>query len=52
MQTPENLNRIAYEFACDNYDEGVLYFEVRFAPQLHVSTAQHQRAGPAPCGLH
>ena len=25
-----------YEFACDNYDEGVLYFEVRFAPQLHA----------------
>jgi adenosine deaminase len=37
MQTAESLERIAYEFGCDNYDEGVRYFEVRFAPQLHAS---------------
>ena len=37
MQTPEALERIAYEFAWDNFNEGVRYFEVRFAPQLHVS---------------
>ena len=34
MQTGENVERIAYEFAVDNYAEGVRYFEVRFAPQL------------------
>ena len=36
MQSPENLERVAYEFAEDNYSEGVRYFEVRFAPQLHA----------------
>ncbi len=40
MQTPEALERIAYEFAWDNYNEGVRYFEVRFAPQLHINAAQ------------
>jgi len=37
MQTPENLERIAYEFAWDNINEGVCYVEVRFAPQLYVN---------------
>lgn len=37
MQSAENLERIAYEFAWDNFNEGVRYFEVRFAPQLHVN---------------
>jgi adenosine deaminase len=33
----QNVERVAYEFAVDNYSEGVRYFEVRFAPQLHAS---------------
>ncbi|HCM40379.1 MAG: adenosine deaminase [Bdellovibrionales bacterium GWB1_52_6] len=37
MQTPENLERVAYEFAMDNINEGVCYVEVRFAPQFHMS---------------
>lgn len=37
MQDAESLQRVAYEFACDNFKEGVRYFEVRFAPQLHVN---------------
>jgi adenosine deaminase len=37
MQTPENLERIAYEFAVDNQRENVCYVEVRFAPQLHIN---------------
>jgi adenosine deaminase len=37
MQNAESLERIAYEFGVDNYSEGVRYFEVRFAPQLHAS---------------
>jgi len=41
MQTPESLERIAYELACDNRNEGVLYIEVRFAPQLHVNRYQN-----------
>ncbi len=35
MQDAEALERVAYEFALDNWAEGVRYVEVRFAPQLH-----------------
>jgi len=37
MQDRESLERIAYELAEDNINEGVRYMEVRFAPQLHIS---------------
>ena len=37
LQTGDALERCAYELACDNFNENVLYFEVRFAPQLHAS---------------
>jgi len=37
LQTPENLERVACEFALDNQAEGVCYVEVRFAPQFHVN---------------
>lgn len=37
MQDAESLERIAYEFAQDNIEEGVRYVEVRFAPQFHVN---------------
>lgn len=37
MQTPEALERIAYELAVDNAEEGVCYLESRFAPQLHIN---------------
>lgn len=36
MQNAENVERIAYELAFDNIEEGVRYIEVRFAPQLHM----------------
>jgi adenosine deaminase len=36
MQRAEYLERIAYELAVDNQNEGVRYMEVRFAPQLHM----------------
>jgi len=36
LQSPENLERAAFELAEDAYNEGVRYIEVRFAPQLHV----------------
>ena len=32
-----SMGTVAFEFAEDNYKEGVRYFEVRFAPQLHSS---------------
>lgn len=37
MKDAEALERIAYELAWDNINEGVRYIEVRFAPQLHVT---------------
>lgn len=37
MQKEENIERIAYELALDNINEGVRYIEVRFAPQQHAS---------------
>mmetsp|Transcript_29374 Transcript_29374/g.68117 ORF Transcript_29374/g.68117 Transcript_29374/m.68117 type:complete len:435 (+) Transcript_29374:29-1333(+) len=37
MQKPENVERISYELAVDNFKEGVRYFETRFAPQLHAN---------------
>ncbi|MFO7654711.1 MAG: adenosine deaminase family protein [Candidatus Krumholzibacteriia bacterium] len=36
LRDPEALERVAYELARDNQEEGVRYIEVRFAPQLHV----------------
>ncbi len=43
MQKPEYLERIAYEFAQDNQNEGVRYVEVRFAPQLHINRDQDMK---------
>jgi adenosine deaminase len=36
LQSETTLERCAYELAQDNFDEGVRYLEVRFAPQLHA----------------
>lgn len=35
MQTPEAIERIAYEATIDLAADGVVYAEVRFAPELH-----------------
>jgi len=37
MQTPDALHRVAVECAEDLADDGVVYAEVRFAPELHTS---------------
>lgn len=37
MQDSEALERVSYELAMDSFNEGVLYIEVRFAPQLHMN---------------
>jgi adenosine deaminase len=37
MQTPEALTRVAAECAQDLAADGVVYAEVRFAPELHVA---------------
>lgn len=44
MQEAEGLERIAYEFALDNWEENVRYVEVRFAPQLHQHAGLDCRA--------
>ena len=36
MKDSEAMERVAYELAWDNINEGVRYIEVRFAPQLHT----------------
>jgi len=36
MQTPDALRRVAAECAADLADDGVVYAEVRFAPELHL----------------
>ena len=36
MQTPEALERVAFEFIEDMYHDGVVYAEVRFAPVYHT----------------
>ena len=39
MQTPEALERVAYEFALDTFADGVRYVEPRFAPQQHAGAS-------------
>ncbi len=36
MQTPAGLTRIAHEFVTDLASDGVIYGEVRWAPELHL----------------
>lgn len=36
MQTDDALERVAFEFIEDMYDDGVVYAEVRFAPVYHT----------------
>lgn len=44
MQDAEALERVGYEFALDNWAEGVRYVEARFAPQLHQHDGLDARA--------
>jgi len=37
LRTPESLEEVSYRIACDEFNEGVRYFELRFAPQKHWS---------------
>jgi len=41
MQTPEALERVAYEMLQDMRDDGVVYVETRFAPVFHTSKGLH-----------
>ena len=42
MQTPEALERVAFEFIEDMFHDGVVYAEVRFAPVFHTSAGLTQ----------
>lgn len=42
MQTPDSLERIAYEFLEDMFHDGVVYAEVRFAPVYHTKAGLTQ----------
>eukprot|EP00051_Salpingoeca_urceolata_P028195 m.485549 g.485549 ORF g.485549 m.485549 type:complete len:434 (-) comp23871_c0_seq1:69-1370(-) len=42
LQSLPALERVAYELAEDNFRENVIYFEVRFAPQLHAGPERDQ----------
>lgn len=41
MQTPANLERVAYEMMEDMRDDGVCYVETRFAPIFHTQGGLH-----------
>lgn len=43
MQDPESLERVAYEWALDVVADGVLYGEVRWAPEKHVRSGMSMR---------
>ncbi len=62
MQTPEALRRVAYEAAVDLATDGVVYAEIRFAPELHTARGltldevigavrDGGAAGEAECGI-
>ncbi len=44
MQTPEALERVARECVEDLAEDGVVYAEVRFAPELHTEAGLHLEA--------
>lgn len=53
MQTPEALERIAFEFIEDMYHDGVVYAEIRFAPVYHCEKGltQDEVVAAVICGL-
>ena len=38
MQTQDHLERVAFEAALDLARDGVVYAEIRFAPELHLES--------------
>jgi adenosine deaminase len=53
MQTPESLERVAFEFIEDMHADGVVYAEVRFAPVYHTERGltQDEVVAAVICGL-
>ncbi len=50
MQTPQALERIAYEFVVDAAKDNVRYVEVRYCPALHMPALTLTQAVEAPLG--
>lgn len=48
MQSPEALERIAYEFVVDAAQENIRYLEVRYCPALHTPAVTLTQAVEAP----
>lgn len=48
MQTPDALERVAYELVCDVAAENVRYIEIRYSPLLHRPALSLQQAIEAP----
>ncbi len=48
MQTPEALERIAYEFVIDSAADNVRYVEARYCPALHTPALTYTQAVEAP----
>ncbi len=43
MQNADDITRITRELVCDLAEQGVIYAEIRFAPQLHTQKGLSQR---------
>ena len=51
MQTPEHIERVAFEAVIDLAADGVVYHEVRFAPELHTAMAPQEAVEAVTAGL-
>lgn len=54
MQTQRGLNETTYELVCRLADQGLIYAEIRFAPQLHLQQglSQQQVVEAVLAGVH
>ena len=51
MQTAEHIERVAAEAVVDLAADGVVYHEVRFAPELHTALAPQEAVEAVTAGL-
>lgn len=51
MQTKSDLEMIVYDLLCDLRKQGLIYVEIRFAPQLHVQDGMSQEEVVRACDI-
>ena len=51
MQTPEHIERVAYEAVVDLAADGVVYYETRLAPEQHTAMAPQEAVEAVTAGL-